>query len=115
MKILVVGICTDICVLDFVSSTLSARNLGLLAPLKDVVVYANGCATFDLPNQIASGIKGAVAHPQVYTLVQLRLFAFCHISVFLVLLSGSFCYLPFDVMNENIDIAPYIIDFHGRS
>ncbi|KAI3946008.1 hypothetical protein MKX01_024764 [Papaver californicum] len=62
--ILVVGICTDICVLDFVASALSARNLGLLAPLKAVVVYANGCATFDLPNPVAKGIKGAVAHPQ---------------------------------------------------
>ncbi|KAJ6377902.1 hypothetical protein OIU78_028180 [Salix suchowensis] len=30
--ILVVGICTDICVLDFVCSTLSARNRGFLSP-----------------------------------------------------------------------------------
>ncbi|KAK1298430.1 hypothetical protein QJS10_CPB14g00751 [Acorus calamus] len=41
--ILVVGICTDICVLDFVCTTLSARNLGLLAPLEDVMVYS--CTT----------------------------------------------------------------------
>ncbi|KVI01857.1 Isochorismatase-like protein, partial [Cynara cardunculus var. scolymus] len=33
---LVPGICTDICVLDFVCSTLSARNRGFLAPLQDV-------------------------------------------------------------------------------
>ncbi|OUZ99737.1 Isochorismatase-like [Macleaya cordata] len=62
--ILVVGICTDICVFDFVASALSARNLGLLAPLKDVVVYSNGCATYDFPVQVARTIKGGVAHPQ---------------------------------------------------
>ncbi|KAK4411735.1 Nicotinamidase 1 [Sesamum angolense] len=63
-SILVVGICTDICVLDFVCSALSARNRGLLSPLEDVVVYSHGCATFDLPIQVARNIKGALAHPQ---------------------------------------------------
>ncbi|MCD7467352.1 hypothetical protein HAX54_004759 [Datura stramonium] len=62
--ILVVGICTDICVLDFVCSALSARNRGLLSPLQDVIVYSRGCATFDLPIQIAKNIKGALPHPQ---------------------------------------------------
>ncbi|WOL02418.1 nicotinamidase 1 [Canna indica] len=62
--ILVVGICTDICVLDFVSATLSARNIGLVQPLEDVVVYSRGCATYDLPVHIARNIKGALAHPQ---------------------------------------------------
>lgn len=65
-QILVVGICTDICVLDFVCSALSARNRGLLTPLKDVIVYSGGCATFDLPLHVASGIPGALAHPQVH-------------------------------------------------
>ncbi|KAJ8758851.1 hypothetical protein K2173_002630 [Erythroxylum novogranatense] len=59
--IVVVGICTDICVLDFVCSTLSARNLGLLTPLKEVVVYSDGCATFDVPLHAS---KGALTHPQ---------------------------------------------------
>lgn len=63
-KILVVGICTDLCVLDFVSSALSARNRGFLAPLEDVIVYSQGCATFDLPIHIARTLKDAVAHPQ---------------------------------------------------
>ncbi|KAL0396490.1 UNVERIFIED_CONTAM: Nicotinamidase 1 [Sesamum calycinum] len=63
-SILVVGICTDICVLDFVCSALSARNRGLLSPLEDVVVYSHGCATFDLPIHVARNIKGALAHPQ---------------------------------------------------
>lgn len=65
LKILVVGICTDICVLDFVCSALSARNHGLLSPLEDVIVYSNGCATFDFPLHVARNIKGATAHPQV--------------------------------------------------
>lgn len=46
-------------------STLSARNRGLLSPLEDVVVYSRGCATFDLPVNVARNIKGALAHPQV--------------------------------------------------
>lgn len=62
--ILVVGICTDICVLDFVCSTLSARNRRMLTPLEDVIVYSGGCATFDLPVHVAKDINGALAHPQ---------------------------------------------------
>ncbi|KAJ0040143.1 hypothetical protein Pint_27694 [Pistacia integerrima] len=62
--ILVVGICTDLCVLDFVCSTLSARNLRFLAPLEDVIVYSHGCATYDLPVHVADTIQGALAHPQ---------------------------------------------------
>ena len=65
VQVLVVGVCTDICVLDFVCSTLSARNIGLVPPLEDVVVYARGCATHDLPIHVARNIKGALAHPQV--------------------------------------------------
>ncbi|KAF8044199.1 hypothetical protein BT93_A2243 [Corymbia citriodora subsp. variegata] len=61
---LVVGICTDICVLDFVCSTLSARNLGFLKPLKEVIVYSRGCATFNVPLHVARNTKGAMAHPQ---------------------------------------------------
>ncbi|KAI5669755.1 hypothetical protein M9H77_19608 [Catharanthus roseus] len=62
--ILVVGICTDICVLDFVCSALSARNRRILTPLEDVIVYSCGCATFDLPLHVARNTKGALAHPQ---------------------------------------------------
>nr|QIC19054.1 nucleolar essential protein [Adiantum reniforme var. sinense] len=60
----VVGICTDICVLDFVVTVLSARNHGILPTLEEVVVYSKACATFDLPVEIAKGIDGALAHPQ---------------------------------------------------
>ncbi|XP_042462033.1 nicotinamidase 1-like isoform X2 [Zingiber officinale] len=62
--VLVVGICTDVCVLDFVCGTLSARNIGLVPPLEDIVVYSKGCATYDLPVQVARNMKGALAHPQ---------------------------------------------------
>lgn len=62
--LLVMGVCTDICVLDFVCSTLSARNAGLVPPLEDVVVYSRGCATFDFPVDVAGNIKGSLAHPQ---------------------------------------------------
>ncbi|KAG6675855.1 hypothetical protein I3842_15G125900 [Carya illinoinensis] len=65
-SLLVVGICTDICVLDFVCSTLSARNLGFLTPLQDVVVYSRACATFDIPLHVARDTKGALAHPQEF-------------------------------------------------
>ncbi|KAK4401812.1 UNVERIFIED_CONTAM: Nicotinamidase 1 [Sesamum calycinum] len=62
--LLVVGICTDICVLDFVCSTLSAKNRGFLNPLEDVVVYSRGCATFDFPVSMARNSKDLLAHPQ---------------------------------------------------
>ncbi|GAA0160524.1 hypothetical protein Leryth_011851 [Lithospermum erythrorhizon] len=62
--VVVAGVCTDICVLDFVCSTLSARNHGLLEPLEDVVVYSKGCATFDFPVSVARNNKDLQAHPQ---------------------------------------------------
>ena len=49
--IVVVGICTDICVAEFVSTMLSARNHRMMPELNDVVVYEPGCATYDLPRQ----------------------------------------------------------------
>ncbi|XP_057421747.1 nicotinamidase 1-like [Lotus japonicus] len=64
--LLVVGICTDICVLDFVCSTMSAKNRGFLKPLENVVVYSHGCATFDVPLEVARNTKGALAHPQEF-------------------------------------------------
>lgn len=65
LQILVVGICTDICVLDFVSSALSARNRRFLTPLEDVIVYSEACATYDLPLHVAQNNKDLIAHPQV--------------------------------------------------
>jgi nicotinamidase-related amidase len=64
--ILVVGICTDICVMDFVLTTLSARNHDLMPSLKEIVVYEPGCATYDLPRATAEslGYGATAAHPQ---------------------------------------------------
>ncbi len=64
--IVVVGICTDICVMDFVLTMLSARNHGMMPTLKDIVVYEPGCATYDLPKSVAAslGLPDTAAHPQ---------------------------------------------------
>lgn len=63
-QILVAGICTDICVLDFVCSTLSARNRGFLPPLENVIVSSQACATYDIPLHLAKTNKDLVSHPQ---------------------------------------------------
>ncbi|WP_334127857.1 isochorismatase family protein [Sneathiella sp.] len=67
--LLVVGICTDICVMDFVLTTLSARNHDMMPTLKDIHIYESGCATYDLPRDVAVEIgQGATAaHPQELT------------------------------------------------
>ncbi len=64
--IVVVGICTDICVMDFVLTMLSARNHGLMGTLVDIVVHEAGCATYDLPGATARslGLLPTAAHPQ---------------------------------------------------
>lgn len=68
-SVVVVGICTDICVMDFVLTLLSARNHGLAPTLRDVVVYEPGCATYDLPLDVARslGLPDTAAHPQSVT------------------------------------------------
>jgi len=65
-SLLVVGICTDICVMDFVLTMLSARNHGLMPTLADIVVYEGGCSTYDLPRAVAAklGLPETAAHPQ---------------------------------------------------
>ena len=68
-RLLVVGICTDICVMDFVLTLLSARNHDLMPSLKDISVYAEGCSTYDLPMSVAEslGLPKTAAHPQDLT------------------------------------------------
>jgi nicotinamidase-related amidase len=63
--VLVVGICTDICVMDFVLTLLSARNHGLMPTLEEVAVYEPACATYDLPlaAAIEAGLPATAAHP----------------------------------------------------
>jgi len=67
--ILVVGICTDICVMDFVLTLLSARNHGMVPSLKEVVVYDKGCSTYSLPRNVAEdiGLPPSASHPQAPT------------------------------------------------
>jgi nicotinamidase-related amidase len=67
--IIVLGICTDICVAEFVTTMLSARNHQMMPTLKDVVVYEPGCATYDLPKERAAalGLPETAAHPQALT------------------------------------------------
>jgi len=68
-RVLVVGICTDICVMDFVLTFLSARNHDLMPTLTDISVYAGACATYDLPKDVAAklGLPETAAHPQDLT------------------------------------------------
>lgn len=67
--LIVVGICTDICVMDFVVTLLSVRNHSLLPSLKDVIVYDKGCATFNLTAEMAAaqGLPKTAIHPQKIT------------------------------------------------
>jgi nicotinamidase-related amidase len=67
--LLVVGICTDICVMDFVLTSLSARNHDMMPGLKDIYVYDKGCSTYDLPRGVAEeiGYGATAAHPQDVT------------------------------------------------
>jgi nicotinamidase-related amidase len=64
--IVTVGICTDICVMDFVLTLLSARNRGFAPTLRDIVVYEPACATYDLPRATAErlGLPPTSAHPK---------------------------------------------------
>ncbi|MBC8257722.1 MAG: isochorismatase family protein [SAR324 cluster bacterium] len=68
-NVLVVGICTDICVMDFVLTLLSARNHGMLTGLKEVLVYDKGCSTYDLPRSVVEdiGLPESASHPQEIT------------------------------------------------
>lgn len=65
-RVLVVGICTDICVMDFVLTLLSARNHDLMPSLADITVYEAACATYHLPRVTAEslGLGIHAAHPQ---------------------------------------------------
>ncbi len=67
--VLTAGICTDICVMDFVLTLLSARNHGLMPTLKDIVVYEPATATYDLPRAAAEGLglPPTAAHPKAET------------------------------------------------
>jgi nicotinamidase-related amidase len=67
--LIAVGICTDICVMDFVLTLLSARNHGLMPTLMDVVVLEPATATYDLPLAATEplGLPSTAAHPKAET------------------------------------------------
>ena len=67
--LVVVGICTDICVMDLVLTLLSVRNHGMMPTLEDIVVYTDGCSTFDLSEEVAvtAGLPKTAIHPQYIT------------------------------------------------
>lgn len=63
------GICTDICVMDFVLTMLSARNHDMMPTLEDIVVLEPATATYDLPRATAEsiGLPATAAHPKAPT------------------------------------------------
>ena len=65
-SVVVVGICSDICVMDFVLTMLSARNHGCMPTLRDIVVLEPATATYDLPREVAGrlGLPATATHPQ---------------------------------------------------
>lgn len=67
--LLITGICSDICVMDFVLTMLSARNHGLMPSLKDIVVYESATATYDLPREVAreQSLPESASHPKMMT------------------------------------------------
>ena len=62
----VVGICTDICVMYFVRTMLSARNYAMMPRCETVAVHEGVCATYDLPREAAEslGLSATASHPQ---------------------------------------------------
>ncbi|MCB1885549.1 MAG: isochorismatase family protein [Geminicoccaceae bacterium] len=68
-SVLVTGICTDVCVMDFVLTLLSARNHRLMPTLKDIVVVEPATATYDLPQAAAAGLglPETASHPKAPT------------------------------------------------
>ena len=79
--LVLVGICTDICVLQVAHPLLSARNLDTMPVLKNVIAYLPGCGTYDLPKEtaVAVGLPEYMAHPRAPTE---------HMGLYLMQMSG---------------------------
>ena len=62
----VVGMCADICVMDFVLTMLSERNHAMMPRCETVSVHEGDCATYDLPREAADslGSPATASHPQ---------------------------------------------------
>ena len=68
-SLIVAGICTDICVLDFVLTCMSAINHQIINPLKEVIVYSEACATYDMNIEDVKRLnleKSMVHHQETY-------------------------------------------------
>ncbi|MGB0554472.1 MAG: hypothetical protein ACPGQV_18180 [Alphaproteobacteria bacterium] len=66
---MVVGICADICVMDFVLTMLSPRNHAMMPQCEMISVYEVSCPTYDLPRQAAAplGLPVTASHLQELT------------------------------------------------
>ena len=67
--LLVVGICTDICVMDFVLTMLSARNHAMMPRCETISVHEGACANYDLPREASEslGLPAIASHLQELT------------------------------------------------
>ena len=68
-SLIVTGICTDICVLDFVLTCMSAINHQIINPLKEVIVYSEACATYDMNIEDIKRLnldKSMIHHQETY-------------------------------------------------
>jgi nicotinamidase-related amidase len=66
-SVLVTGVRTDVCVMDFVLTMLSARDHGLMPTLRDIVVLEPATSTYHLPLEAAGdlGLPPTAAHPKL--------------------------------------------------
>lgn len=61
------GICTDVCVMDLVLISLSARNRTFFgSDLKEIIVYEPGCATYEITHEMCEkyALPDETRHPQ---------------------------------------------------
>ena len=67
--LLVVGICTDICVMGFVLTALFARNHRMLSNCRKIIIYDGACATYNLPREAAEtlGLPDGAVRPRDVT------------------------------------------------
>ena len=65
-SLLVVGICTDICVIYLLPTLVSARNHEMMPGLVDSFMYEAACATYDLPREGTGNLSLALSlvHPK---------------------------------------------------
>ena len=63
------GIYTDICVMDFVLTMLSARNHAMMPRCETISVHEAACASYDLPRKAAEslGLLATASHLQEFT------------------------------------------------